>query len=390
MNNRRAPRNRERGSVLVVALCAVMMLAGAMYLVMGRGDAIEHRNRGQMAADAAAIAGADAYANAMNLLVHTNMGKLGASVKLTTELAAVMGGGFALSTVAPFCCNPFVSACCAEETVVIQKMADYLQELFVASGQLLPDVLAADGAQQSLALVGAYADARVESTARSSTGVRAAFIAPALAVPVTREETGPWCSRVATHARPRAALRWKGGGILHPVAAVAALGAVDGACPVTTAAELTRGFRLGTPAGNAVPMGSPYLQVPVYVLSEPMDDTAAKNLVKAARWGWEDSTAGRGIDDLRWKMSQVHVAQAEYFYNGDKTEANGDGVLWHQKWKARLKRFRPEDLEPPHFDLPPNVTSWFMDVCPHRWSTTAGVCAEIDRLLTDLRPTTIH
>jgi hypothetical protein len=165
--------------------------------------------------------------------------------------------------------------------------------------------------------------------------------------------------------------------------------AISGVCSGVAAAPSMRGRRLVASDGSVLPMGSPQMQVLVYSLSDPMSDTAARDLVKSARWGREDDTAGQGVDELRWKMSQIHVAQAEYYLDSSVDEEL-DAPHWHQKWRARLRRFRPQDLEPPNFAYPPAVTSWFLDVCTRRWSTTAGVCQEIEGLLQAVRPVVIH
>jgi hypothetical protein len=56
----------QRGAILLIALFIALSLAGALWTIVGIGDAIIQRDRGQEAADAAALSSAVVHARAMN------------------------------------------------------------------------------------------------------------------------------------------------------------------------------------------------------------------------------------------------------------------------------------------------------------------------------------
>jgi hypothetical protein len=63
----------ERGAILVMGLFMAVFLAGALYYMVGVGEAITQRERMQDAADAAAFSGATLHARGMNLIVLINL-----------------------------------------------------------------------------------------------------------------------------------------------------------------------------------------------------------------------------------------------------------------------------------------------------------------------------
>ncbi len=88
---RRALARDERGAVLLVGIFAAVFLFGAAWFVLGTGDAIEHRETMQDAADSGAQSVAVLHARAMNMVALLNLTKLTVAATVTSALAAVVG-----------------------------------------------------------------------------------------------------------------------------------------------------------------------------------------------------------------------------------------------------------------------------------------------------------
>jgi hypothetical protein len=65
-------RRDQRGSILIIGLFAALSLCGALWMLIGLGDAIVFHDRGQEAADAAALSAAAVHARAMNATAAMN------------------------------------------------------------------------------------------------------------------------------------------------------------------------------------------------------------------------------------------------------------------------------------------------------------------------------
>ena len=351
----------QRGSVLLIALFALMVLAGFLFHVAGSGNAIDHRNRGQHAADAAAMSGAVVQARAMNDLVLVNMVKLGGTVTLTHDTAALEGaltGGVLALTMCVF----DQTACSAAKDLF--KKAKKLAQSLATSGPGLAAALAsATEAQEALiSLSPIYADARMEEVAREFPGVAGAFFAPALVLPVEPEDVGDWCDRATGGMPAMLAVSLLGTSLYHLVA----IGVATGAAGATCEAVASPGVRLVEGAER----GSDHFQVHAYTLMDPLSERDLDNLRKTALWGGGQDAMGGPIDTRRRAASQVKVAAGEYYFDGGELDDDlGDRALWEEKWKARVTRFRPVD------DL-----TGFDETCAIRWAS-----AGCDRLGTELR-----
>jgi len=66
-------RRDNRGAVLIIGLFVALSLCGALWMLIGIGDAILFRERGQEAADAAALSAASTHARAMNSMGAANL-----------------------------------------------------------------------------------------------------------------------------------------------------------------------------------------------------------------------------------------------------------------------------------------------------------------------------
>jgi hypothetical protein len=327
MSERRNIVRDERGAVLLVGLFAAVFLFGAAYFVLGIGDAVEHRETMQDAADTGAYASAVLHARAMNLVAMLNLVKLSVAAAVASLLAVIAG---ASKTIAWIKSTPGgLAALGAALPLLTATHARALADYSSIRGDTEAVLRAADRAQRTLA-------ERLPEIASTQAGQSAA----AYGAPVTRGFSAPrplpielgkplgLCQRALPHARPPA---------LAPFDKVAPERARDRARSEAEAALQPSCLGLGVAAmalESGASLGGDRFQLRYFVLG-----------------GSPSARGERGIEVATWRKGDpasdgsLAFAQAEYYYDGEGEVAQkaADG-LWSLGWRARFRRFRSPDL----------------------------------------------
>lgn len=354
----------QQGAVLVIVLFAGSLLIGLLFYLLGLGHALRHGDAFRDAADSAAFSAAVIEARAMNLTALLNIVKLSV-VAVSVGLQAVALG--ALQTIAWIKGRrwrriaygwsiPFLVA------VELQALNSYSSN----QGNFAEVLRAADRAQQALREESsAIAERRASEIAADYDFVDGAFIGPLRPLPTESEPRADFCRRVAPYA----------GGIANrafqsvPLAPVKnrargqALGLITPLCMASGVSSV----RLA--AGSE--MGGEAFQLRAYSVGETIRDNEESG-VRVATWRRDED--GGNVARLRRDLSQIGVAQAEFYFAGAAGRAD---QLWNMDWQARLRRVRVDD----GFQA-------FESGCLRRGGS--GACAGVARALRDGQELIIH
>lgn len=355
---------QERGGVFVMALFMVMILAGALFLVAGNGEAIEHRNNGQGAADSSAYSAAVVNATAMNNLALLNMMKLGAHSTLLYLEATKAGAIAGLAAAGGGCLALQIKACKAIKSLI--KIRRDVRKTLARTGPRLRKIIDTADAAQELMMSGAplYGMVRMERVARSFKGVHGALPTVfSTSLPIDYEDQNRWCLRLSTNVAAMLLVTFgKDPSGAHLIAATTAYGIAWARCDSTPAVRLTDDAQLG---GDA-------FQIQSFVMQGSVPNAADDNIVRATQGG--RTVDGGELDRRRKLLSRLHFAQAEYYFDGGGDRGE---MLWSMKWKARLARFQFMGGE-----------DSFARLCEIRWP--GSPCAEFKAAISEVAPLSLH
>lgn len=346
----------DEGAIMVIALFAGIFLVGALYAVLGVGDAILHRRTMQDAADAGAFAASVVAAKGMNLhaLLNVTMAVTAGillvlrSVEVLLEiLLAILEGLTATLVLAPKALALIAAITPAEATV--EKIADAVEQFVRAAHDALDvahhvvqrgyPILAEARAVDLMAFEGTY-----------DPPVTGGFVLPVLGarlpnggrgLPVEETDGEVACDRVASALGrrldkvkagvPRWVLRFLGG-IVERALSLGKRRACD-----DSVVEPPRAVIAARSDGSEVWLGHEEFQYRSFDFGE--DPTGGswrtgERGVRVARGG----RSGEG-DVLRQMhvVGRIGLAQAEFYFNGSEDKSEW---LWKQRWRARLRRFR--------------------------------------------------
>jgi len=320
----------ERGAVLVVGLFLTTVLFGMVFYVVGLGTAIGHGETLQDASDGGAYTAAVMGARGMNLMVLMNMVKVSVTAIAAGMLAIVAG---ALATIAWIKAGFFRRIIYGWTIPFLSIVAFEAGTHYLDKQSTFDDILdAADAAQDALRddLMLA-AELRASEAAGSFAGVDGGFLAPVRSLPVDELSTFDTCLRAAPLAAPIIDESFDSvpSGRVRGRARRYSKGAFPGTC-----------LLLGTQArrlSDGVEVGDEEFQQRFYARGEQIRDNEDSG-VRVATWRRDEG--GGNVARLREALSQVGVAQAEFYFDG--TAATAD-VLWQMRWRARMRRFRDVD-----------------------------------------------
>jgi len=319
----------ERGAMLIMSLFATSLLVAMIFYVLGVGHAIHHGDRLHDAADSAAYAQAVMSARGMNLMSLLNMVKLSVVAVSTALVASALAASETIAwilsdhfrRIAFGWTIPFLSA------VQLQATTKYLDQQKTFSEV----TEAADHAQQALRTdLPLFAQWRASTLASSYDTVTGAFAAPLRFLPTKAEPQLNFCTRVFPYAHQ----------ITHKAFS---------SVPVSIVRDHARGTAdaLTVPLCMVSGVGSVRLNPDAHMGEEPfahrlysVGETIRNNEesgIRMATWRRNESAGGVGV--LREKLSQVGLAQSEFYFAGASGEAD---MLWEMQWKARMRRFRAE------------------------------------------------
>ncbi len=345
-----------RGAIMILALFVGLLLVGALYYVIGVGDAVLYRGVMQDGADAGAFAASVMAAKGMNLhsLLNVVMAVTAGvllvirSVEVLFEIVLGILKGLATSVVLAPKALPLIAVLTPVEATV-EKIGDGMEQ-FVRVAHDALDV-AHHAVQRGYPLL---SEARgIDSMAfqeEYDPPVAAGFVVPVLGpklpsggrgLPVEEGDVGTYCDRAADGLANRLAnvktrvpkwvLKFLGG----VVKSALRLGKRR-----TCKDEVLRPPRIvlvGRGDESEVWLGHEEFQYRAYAIGRDPH-----------RGNWETGERGirlaqGGAESGRNSVYEAHVvgrlafAQSEFYFDGmeDKSE-----WLWKQRWRARLRRFR--------------------------------------------------
>ena len=331
---------------MVMGIFMAMLLVGALYYVWGIGGAILFREKMQDAADTAAFGAAVIHARGMNIVVILNV--------IMCALAAIEAGlhtaadGIEYASIAAdltcLGCGPWCAYCC--------RACPYVPAYFAASrtadsvydsakpflDQLMTATHAAAVAVRTgtpIAAIGLVAEYGLVAPYNPTTTT------PGLMLPLTRslqtedDPTDQPCDdRVYWPAAAVAATaslleisfnvsEWYAGGM----ALAMLLDHED------NSREYCPDYFQRVPEDSE--LGEEPFQIRTFMLgASPFSWT--RGGVALANWGRDTDSS---ISDTLEYASRISFAQSEYFYDNVNDDPRED-FLWHQRWRARLRRFR--------------------------------------------------
>jgi hypothetical protein len=345
-----------RGSMMLMSLFMALFAIGALYYVLGVGDAILYRRLMQDGADAGAHAASVIAAKGMNLhsllnvvmAVTTGILLVIRSVEVLLEITLGVLYGLLATIVLSAKASALIGVLTPVESTV-ERVGDAVEQFVQVAHDALD--VAHHAVQRGYPLL---AQVRaVDAMAFQEVydpPVAGGFVIPllgprlpkgGLGLPVEKAEIGVLCDRVSdglqnrlTNVRskvPRWLLKFLGG-------------VVGGALRLgkrrTCADDIVESPRrvIETRAdGSIVWLGHEEFQYRAYDVGRDPHDGHWQHGelgIRAAQGGAE---GGRNGSYAAHTIGRIGFAQAEYYFDGveDKSE-----WLWKQRWRARLRRFR--------------------------------------------------
>jgi len=344
------------GAMMLLSLFMALFLIGALYYVLGVGDAVIYRRIMQDSADAGAHAASVMGARGMNLhaLLNVVMAVTAGillvirSVEVLLEIIiGILYGLVATVVFAPKAISLLGVLTPVESTV--ERVGDGVEQ-FVRVAHDALDV-AHHAVQYGFPLL---AEARaVDAMAFQDAfdpPVAGGFVVPLLGpplpeggrgLPVEKDDIGTLCDRVAdglgnrlsnvSTKVPRWLLKFLGGVVSKSLQ----LGKRR-----TCADEIVESPRRvidHRPDGTTVWLGHEEFQYRAYSLGRSVHEDHWGHGEKGIRVAQGGKRDGRNAIHGAHVVGQIGFAQAEYYFNGTEHKAEW---LWKQRWRSRLRRFR--------------------------------------------------
>ncbi|MEC7520275.1 MAG: pilus assembly protein TadG-related protein [Myxococcota bacterium] len=334
----------QAGATMVMGVFIAVMLVGMIYYVWGIGDVILHRERMQDASDTAAFSAAVIHARGMNMIALLNivMAALAFVAATMATITAMIQAAFAAATFVCAFCGPWCGWCCSACPYAVRHGMEY-RRADAMSDRVDSFVEAALRGMRGYAIgirngVPIAAQAKVVSYGAEvySPVTTLGVMAPPhrLQLPTQDDETNwPCREKVLPWVRPAASAGvWLFGSPSPYMAGGIAWGLYR--APAITDEWCEDGY-FQRITDDAQEMGNDEYQVQAYMIGDH-DFEWSQTGVAVATWG-EGDDAGSMYSSLT-AAGQVGFAQGEFFY--DYPEEDWREWLWHQKWRARLRRWR--------------------------------------------------
>ncbi|HBQ15938.1 MAG TPA: hypothetical protein DEF51_34015 [Myxococcales bacterium] len=332
------------GATMVMGVFIAVLLVGMIYYVWGIGDAVLHRERMQDASDTAAFSAAVIHARGMNMIALLNivMGALAFVAATMATITAMIQAAFAAASFVCAFCGPWCGPCCSACPYAVRHGMEYRRadrisdrvDRFV-EGALRGLRGYAIGIRNGVPIA---AQAKVVGYGREvySPVTNLGVMAPPLRLqlPVQDDETN-WPCREVVLPKVRIAAPigvWLFGSPSPYMLGGIAVGELR--APSITDEWCEDGY-FQRITDDAQEMGNDEYQVQAYMIGDH-DFEWSQDAVAVATWG-EGDDAGAMYSRLT-AAGQIGFAQGEFFY--DYPEEDWREWLWHQKWRARLRRWR--------------------------------------------------
>ena len=352
-----------RGSMMLLSLFMALFAVGALYIIVGVGDAVIYRRIMQDGADAGAHAASVMGAKGMNLHVLLNVvmavtaGILLVirSVEVLLEIVLAVLEALAATVVFAPKAVPLIGVLTPAETTV-ERVGDAVEQFVRAAHDALDvahhvvqrgyPVLAQARAIDVMAFQTAY-DPPV------SAGFVVPMVGPRLpdggrGLPVEEDYIGLPCDRAAdgiasrlTNVRskvPRWLMRFLGGVVGR------ALGLGKRRTCADDIVEPPRRVVAKRHDGSLVWLGHEEFQYRAYDIGKNPHASHWQHGERGVRTAQGGRRDGRNASYAAHSVGRFGFAQSEYYFDGADDRSQW---LWKQRWRARLRRFRiSRDLVP--------------------------------------------
>jgi len=345
-----------RGAMMIMSLFVGLLLIGALYYILGVGDALLYRRVMQDGADAGAFAASVIAAKGMNLhaLLNVVMAVTAGvllvirSVEVLLEIILAILSGLAASVVLAPKALPLIAAITPAEATV-EKIGDAVEQ-FVRIAHDALDV-AHHAVQRGYPLL---AEARAVDMMTFQDvydpPVSGGFVVPLFGprlpdggrgLPVAKVEVGTLCDRAANALGnrlsnvnskvPRWLLKFLGGVVAR------ALRLGKRRTCTEDVVESPRGVIEQRKDGTAVWLGHEEFQYRGYTIGRDPHWGNWQTGERGMRVAQGGGTEGRNRSYEAHTVGRVGLAQSEYYFDGNEDKSEW---LWRQRWRARLRRFR--------------------------------------------------
>lgn len=345
-----------KGAMMLMSLFMALLLIGALYYILGVGDAVIYRRIMQDGADAGAYAASVMGAKGMNLHVLLNVvmavtaGILLVirSVEVLLEIVIGILYGLVATVVLAAKASALIAVLNPVESTV-ERVGDAVEQFVRVAHDAMN--VAHKAVQHGYPLL---AEARAVDTmafqAAYDPPVAGGFVVPLLGsrlpnggrgLPIEEDDVGILCDRVSgglsnrlSNVRskvPRWLLRFLGG-------------IVGGALRMgkrrTCADEVVEPPRRvieNRRDGTQVWLGHEEFQYRAYTIGRNPHENHWQHGERGIRIAQGGAAEGRNAAHQAHVVGRLAFAQAEYYFDGTEHKAEW---LWKQKWRARLRRFR--------------------------------------------------
>ncbi len=383
MKHSRSLLSDEDGAMMLIALFMALFMIGALYFLMGIGDAVLYRRIMQDSADAGAYGAAVTAARGMNLHVLLNLIMMVTAgilliVRTIERLLQIAFAATFAANIGCFGCLSAEVATLKAAEVATREIGDAVERFVSQAHRALDEAhVALQRGFPALALArasrasteGAYQPPVSRGFALPMTDTVASGDLPGF--PLEEGSVGTHCDRFAQEL---------GDGI------AGALSSVGGSLAALTGRGLGAiaegGLRLGKPKtckkdilepprrvldergdGSLLWLGHEEFQYRAFAIGESPSEgywARAERGVSIAQGGRQQ---GRSESARLGDLGRVSFAQSEYFFDGTEKKAHW---MWRMKWRGRLRRFR----------MPAKLTSVLARACPG----SADLCAALVEL----------
>jgi hypothetical protein len=338
----------QRGAIMVIGIFIAMMLVGMIYYVWGIGGAILFRERMQDASDASAFSAAVIHARAMNIIAVINiiMAAL-AAIETGLQVARdmILTSAIAAGITCAFC-GPWCAFCCQACPYAVAYGINYnsarnihstaedlidpiINDILNPATQIIEQITPATG----IAFVVAYS----QSPPYSPPVDLGALVPAELRLQAENDDTDWPCDNK----------------VFLPALLIGELVA-----PIEISFNFSLWYLAGVASGpvfafiyarewcpdvfQRVTDGS-MLGMDEFQMRSVMHGQSqhrwTRQGVSMADWGRSDGSSS--VFDALEIVTQFSFAQAEYYYHQPSDgDHDREEYMWHQRWRARLRRFR--------------------------------------------------
>lgn len=336
----------QRGAIMVIGIFIAMMLVGMLYYVWGIGGAVLFRERMNDASDASAFSAAVVHARGMNILALLNiiMAAL-AVVETAVQLA------FEIITAAGVAAGVTCAACVAVCVVPCGLAIDYgidatsAYNIWKRIERIIDPIMnfthgVAVAVRTGSPIAGQALVVSYSQAAPYNPTVQVGVMFPLLPSMQAEDDPSEWPCQNKVEVPAGIAAQ-----LIAPVIVSFnvwnpwyAGGAVTGLLRTRSAAgEWCPDYFQHVPDDSQ--LGEDPFQIRTLMYGRSPHEWT-RGGVALADWGRTDGSGG--VMDALEPLTYISFAQSEYFYEQpfEDDAHEHEEFLWHQRWRARLRRFR--------------------------------------------------